>query len=209
MARAKSQDIRNMAIEIFKSHGGMLKTSEAISAGIHPRILYELCESGVVSQIHRGLYALSDLPDINEPDFITVIKKVPDGVICLISAIYFHHLTVQIPRWIDVAVPRAYKAPLFDNPPVHFHWFSDTGFNSGIERHNFNGIEVQIYSPEKSIVDCFRLRKKIGNDVALEALTTYLKQKKINLKQLRKLAKESRVTHIMEPYIEALTYDQS
>lgn len=209
MTREKSQQIRNQAVEIFKNRGGMLRTSEAISAGIHPRILYELCNLGIISQIHRGLYALSNLSDMNEPDFITVMKKVPDGVICLISALYFHHLTVQIPKWIDVAVPRSYTPPRLDNPPVYFHWFSDTVFSSGIEYHNFNGIEVQIYSPEKTIVDCFRLRKKIGADIALEALITYLQQKKINLKQMRKLAKESRVTQIMEPYIEALTYDQS
>lgn len=209
MAKIKSELIRNKAIKIFQSHGGMLRTSEAISAGIHPRILYELCDSGIIFQVHRGLYALATLPDINEPDFITIAKKVPDGVICLISALYFHHLTVQIPKWIDVAVPRIYKTPVLDNPPVHFHWFSDSILNSGIETHDFNGIQVLIYSPEKTIIDCFRLRRKVGTDVALEALTTYLKEKKVNLKQLRKFAKESRVLRLIEPYLEALTYDQS
>ena len=209
MVREKSESIRNKAIKIFEKHGGMLKTSEAISEGIHPRILYELLESGHIMQIQRGLYALINLPDMNDPDFVTIAKKVPVGVICLVSALYYHHLTVQIPKWIDIAVPQKYKVPVLDNPPVRFHWVSDSVFYSGIEIHDFNGIKVQIYSSEKTIVDCFRLRKKIGISVALEGLKMYLQQKKRNLPLLRKLSQESRVTQIIEPYIEAFTYDQS
>lgn len=209
MARGKSENIRNKAIKIFEKRGGMLKTSEAISEGIHPRILYELLETGHIMQIQRGLYALINLPDMNDPDFVTVAKKVPIGVICLVSALYYHHLTVQIPKWIDIAVPQKYKTPALDNPPVRFHWLSDSVFYSGIEKHDFNGIEVRIFSPEKTIVDCFRLRKKIGMDVAIEGLKMYLQQKKINLPLLRKLAQESRIIQVIEPYIEALTHDQS
>ncbi|MEI8301509.1 MAG: type IV toxin-antitoxin system AbiEi family antitoxin domain-containing protein [Chlamydiota bacterium] len=209
MVKIKSESIRAKALNLFKQHGGMLRTSEAIIAGIHPRILYELHKSGLIIQICRGLYVLADLQDIHEPDLITITKKIPNGIICLISALYFHHLTVQIPKWIDVAVPQSYKPPILQNPPVHFHWFSKTVFNTGVETHNFNGIKVHIYSPEKTIVDCFRLRKKISIDIALEALKTYLIRKKPNLKLLRTLAHESRISQIIEPYIEALTHDQS
>ena len=209
MTKKKIEAIRNKAIRIFEKRGGMLRTSEAILAGIHPRILYELFKEGLIMQVQRGLYALVNLPDVTDPDFVTVAKKVPIGVICLVSALYYHHLTVQIPRWIDIAVPQKYKVPLLDNPPVHFHWVSDSVFYSGIQIHDFNGIKVQIYSQEKTIVDCFRLRKKIGMSVALEGLKMYLQQKKTNLPLLRKLAQESRVTQIIEPYIEAFTHDQS
>ncbi|MBX9922489.1 MAG: type IV toxin-antitoxin system AbiEi family antitoxin domain-containing protein [Rhabdochlamydiaceae bacterium] len=209
MAREKSESIRNKAIKIFEKRGGMLKTSEAISEGIHPRILYELLEAGHIMQIQRGLYALINLPDMNDPDFVIVAKKVPVGVICLVSALYYHHLTVQIPKWIDIAVPQKYRVPVLDNPPVRFHWLSDSVFYSGIEMHDFNGIEVRIFSPEKTIVDCFRLRKKIGMDIAIEGLKMYLQQKKINLPLIRKLAQESRIIQVIEPYIAALTHDQS
>ena len=209
MARRKSEHIRNELVAMFIKNSGVLQTSEIVKAGIHPRILYELCKVGLIMQMQRGLYALINLPDMSDPDFIMVAKKVPVGVICLISALYFHHLTIQIPKWIDIAVPQKYTTPTLDNPPVHFHWFSDNVFYSGIETHDFNGIEVQIYSPEKSIVDCFRLRKKISVDIALEALKTYLRQKNTNLSLLKKLAQESRITRLIEPYIEALTHDQS
>lgn len=209
MVKVKAESIRVKAINLFKQHGGILRTSEAIIAGVHPRILYELYKSGLILQISRGLYILADLQDINEPDLITITKKIPNGVICLISALYFHHLTIQIPKWIDVAVPQSYKPPVLQNPPVHFHWFSNAFFNTGIEIHTFNGIKVSIYSAEKTIVDCFRLRKKISTDIALEALKTYLTRKNPNLKLLRTLAQKSRILSILEPYIEALTHDQS
>lgn len=209
MSRKKSEQARSKAIKIFEAHGGVLRTSEAILAGIHPSILYELRDSGLLEQINRGLYALVGLPNIEELDFVTVIKKVPNGVICLLSALYFHGLTVQIPKWVDIAVPRDYKTPRLDHPPVRFHWISDHVFHSSIETHNFSKTAIRIYSPEKTIVDCFRLRRKVGIDIALEALTIYLKEKKVNLRLLKKLAKESRVLRLIEPYLEALTYDQS
>ena len=209
MSRQKSELIRNQAIKIFQSRGGILRTSEALTAGIHPRILYELKSSGILVQIQRGLYALTNLLNIEEPDFLAIAKKVPDGVICLISALYFHNLTIQIPKWIDVAVPQKYRVPTLENPPVHFHWFSEIVFRSAIEIHRYNGIPIRIYSPEKTIIDCFRLRRKIDLTISLEALKIYLKRKTANLKQLRHLAKESRVTRILEPYLEALTHDQS
>jgi hypothetical protein len=243
MTRKKSQTIRNKALDIFRTHGGVLKTSEALNAGIHPRILYELRDTGQIEQLTKGVYALPGLPGIDQPDFVTVSKKVPSGVICLLSALYFHELTVQIPRWVDVAVRQTYHPPVISHPPVHFHWFSDAVFESGVEQYDLrldgegsergggwgcgsasgagdvegagdgsggnNPMRIKIYSPEKSIVDCFRLRQKVGIDVALEALKTYWLRGKADITLLRELAQVSRVLKIMTPYIESVIHDQS
>lgn len=209
MAKNKSKALRDQALKIFKSHGGMLRTSEAIKAGIHPRILYELRDTGKIEKVQKGLYSLINLPDIEDYDLVTISKKIPDGVICLISALYYHRLTVQIPRWVDIAIHQKYSPPFIKHPPVQFHWFSNKVFKSGIEKHNISRVEVQIYSKEKSIVDCFRLRKKVGREIAIEALKTYLQNEKINIDLLYKFAIESRVLNIIKPYIQALTYDQS
>ncbi len=146
MVKKKSQDIRDRALEVFRAHGGVLRTSEAITAGIHPRILYELRDSGQVEQLMKGVYALPGLPGINQPDFVAVAKKVPSGVICLLSALYFHELTVQIPHWVDVAIRQTYHPPVISHPPVHFHWFSDAVFESGVELHEMGAGEFKIYS---------------------------------------------------------------
>ena len=209
MARKKSQDIRNQVLEIFRAHGGIMRTSEVIALGIHSRVLYELRDSGQLDCLMKGVYALSGLPGIDQPDFATIAKKMPSGIICLVSALYFHELTVQIPRWVDVALLQGYHPPTITYPPVQFHWYSDAVFKSGVETHDMGGIKVKIYSPEKSIVDCFRLRRKVGVDVAVEALKNYWKKGKINLNLLRNLAKESRMLRIMTPYIETVIHDQS
>ncbi len=205
----KCQIIRDKAIKIFQHHGGMLRYSEAIAEGIHPRILYELRDLGIIEQIQRGLYALTELPDIEEPDLVIISKIISEGIVCLVSALYFHRLTVQIPRWIDIAVLRSYVPPIVKYPPIQIHWFSDKFYKAGIESHKFNGAKVKIYSREKSIIDCFRLRKKVGIDIAVEALKNYLKQDNLNINLLLDFAKESRVIKVLEPYLQALTYDQS
>ena len=205
----KQQIIRDKVIKIFQNHGGMLRYSEAIAEGIHPRILYELCDLGIIEQIHRGLYALSEMTDIEELDLVTISKIIPEGIVCLVSALYFHRLTVQIPRWIDIAVNRNYIPPKVKYPPTQIHYFSDKFYKAGIESHKFNGSEVKIYSREKSIIDCFRLRKKVGIDVAVEALKNYLKQDNLNINLLLDFAKESRVIKLFEPYLQALMHDQS
>jgi len=177
--------------------------------GIHPRTLYELRDSGQLEQMMKGMYALPNLPGIDQPDFVAIVKKVPTGVICLISALYFHELTVQIPRWVDVAVRQSYHPPKIPHPPVQFHWFSDNVFESGVESLNIGGVTVKIYSQEKSIVDSFRLRRKVGTDVAVEALKAYWKKGQTDMILLENLARESRVLKIMTPYIESIIHDQS
>lgn len=209
MARKKNQHIRNEALRIFRDNGGVLKASEAIKKGIHPRILYQLRDERSIELIAKGLYALPGLPGINQPDFVAIAKKVPGGIICLVSALYFHELTVQIPRWIDVAIRQSYHPPSISYPPIQFHWFSDAYLDTGVEQHDIGGVVINIYSKEKSIVDCFRLRKKVGVDVALEALKIYWKRGNAKMDLLQQLAKSSRVLRIMTPYIEAVMHEQS
>ncbi len=192
---------------MFKDHGGLLRTSEALKAGIHPRILYELRDSGLIEQLAKGLYGIPGLPDVEQPDLATVAKKVPAGVICLLSALYFHGLTVQIPRWVDVAIPPKFSPPSLEYPPVQFHWYSDAVFRAGVEEHGCGTINIKIYSKEKSIVDCFRLRSSVGIDIALEALKTYWLQGNADLKLLNQFAKTSRVLRIMEPYVGTVIHD--
>ena len=195
------------ALEIFQSKGGILKTGEAMKAGIHPRTLYELRDRGVIEKLDRGLYGVAGLPDISDPDLVIVTKKVPNGVICLISALYFHRLTNQIPHCIHVAIPQHVKAPKIDYPPVRFYWFSKKMWESGIEEHALGGIKV--YSREKTIVDCFKHRNKVGVEVAIEALKNYWENGNTNLEKIQQFAKISKVDKIIKPYLETIINEQS
>ncbi|GMR20796.1 MAG: type IV toxin-antitoxin system AbiEi family antitoxin domain-containing protein [Gammaproteobacteria bacterium] len=189
--------------EIFRKHGGQLRMSEAIRYGISRYSLYKMRDNGVVEQVSRGIFRMADLPPISNPDLVTVSLRFPNAVICLISALSYHGITTQIPHAVSVAVSRGVRMPSLDSPPVHAYKFSEDAFTFGIETHQIDGVAVQIYSPEKTLADCFKYRNKLGMDVVLEALKLYKSQKKINLDNLLKYAKICRVEKVIRPYLEA------
>ena len=190
--------------EIFRKHGGQLRMSEAISYGLSRYMLYKMRDDGSIEQISRGIYRLVDLPPISNPDLVTVSLRFPNAVVCLISALSFHGITTQIPHEISVAVPRNARMPSLKSPPVHAYKFSDEAFTAGIDKHQIDGVSVQIYNPEKTLADCFKYRNKLGMDVVLEALKFYRTQKQFNLNTLLKYARVCRVEKVMKPYLEAI-----
>lgn len=199
-----NQDRFKEARSIFRRHGGVLRMSEALYAGIHRRMLYSMLEAGVVEQLSRGLYRLADLPPLGNPDLVSVARKVPNGVICLISALVYHEITTQVPHEVYVALDRGTEPPRLSHPPLRVFWFSRESFTVGIEKHKIDGVLVRIYSPEKTIADCFKYRNKIGLDTAIEALKRYREKKRFKVDDLMKFAQVCRIEKVMRPYLEAL-----
>jgi len=197
------KEMKEKPEEIFRKHGGQLRMSEAIERGITRYMLYSLRDKGVIEQVSRGIYRLVELPPISNPDLVTVNLRFPNAVICLVSALAFHDITSQIPHAVSVAVPRNSRIPSLDYPPIQAHRFSNQSYNSGIEEHLIDGVSIKIYSPEKTLVDCFKFRNKIGMDVALEALKLYKERKKFKPIELLDYAKICRVSMVMRPYLEA------
>jgi len=189
---------------VFKKHGGMLRTSRAIALGVHPRILYGLRDAGRIQQVTRGLYRLAELPELGNPDLAAVASRIPQGVVCLISALSFHGITTQIPHQVDVAVPRGTKQPRLDFPPIRLVRLSEQLYKVGIETHALDGVGVRVYSAAKTVADCFRFRNRIGIDVAVEALKLFHSRKKASMRELLEYARLCRVERVMMPYIEAL-----
>lgn len=177
--------------------------SEAIRYGISRYSLYKMRDDGIIEQISRGIYRLMELPTISNPDLVTVSLRFPNAVICLISALSYHGMTTQIPHAVSIAVPRQARMPSLDSPPIHAYKFSDNAFKAGIEKHQIDGVCVRVYSPEKTLADCFKYRNKLGMDVVLEALKLYKSQKKYSLDKLLKCARICRVEKVMKPYLEA------
>jgi len=193
------------ARHVFTKHGGMLRTSMAIRLGIHPRTLYALRDSGEVEQVSRGLYRLSTAPPLSSPDLVPVAIRSPRAVVCLISALAHHRLTTQIPHFVYLALPSHSQIPKIDGVPLRVFWYSEPSFSAGIEVVTIDGAPVRIYSPEKTIADCFKYRNKIGLDVAIEALRTYRDHaRKPNFQALSKFAEINRVQRIIRPYLEAV-----
>lgn len=192
------------ALALFRQHGGVLRTTEALHLGIHPRTLYAMRDSGVLQQLSRGLYRLAELPPLSNPDLVIVARKLPQAVICLVSALAFHELTTQVPHAVDVALPNRTERPVLDYPPMHIFWFSGPAWHKGIEVHHLDNTPVRIYNPAKSVADSWKFRRKIGLDVALEALKLYRQQQDFNVNQLLEYARICRVENVMRPYLEAL-----
>ncbi len=192
------------AITLFQQHGGILRTAEALRLGIHPRTLYAMRDSGVLEQLSRGLYRLADLPPLSNPDLVTVALKIPQAVICLVSALAFHELTTQIPHAVDIALHNRAQRPRLDYPPLRIFWFSGPAWSEGVETHLVDNVPVRIYGPEKSIADSFKYRRKIGLDVALEALRLYRQHRDFDVNKLLHYARVCRVEKVVRPYLEAL-----
>ena len=192
------------AIKVFRRHGGVLRTSEAIRLGIHPRTLYAMRDAGVLECLSRGLYRIADLPHLSNPDLVAVALKVPKGVICLISALAYHELTTQIPHEVYLALPRGAEPPRLDHPPIRIFWFTGKAFAEGIDTHKVDGVPVRIYGVEKTLTDCFKYRNKIGLDTAVEALKAYVSGRRIDIDKLMVYARTCRVEKVMRPYLEAL-----
>lgn len=200
-AKSSSAEIAQLIIE---KKGGLIRTAEAIRSGIHPRTLYSLRDNGVLEQISRGVYRLSEQAPISNPDLVTVAVRFPRAVICLVSALAFHEITTQVPHVVFIALEKGAESPRIGYPPVSAHRFSSESLSAGIEIHEINNVKVRIYSPEKTIADCFKFRNKIGMDVVLESLKLYRTTKKFNVEALLKYARICGVEKIMKPYLEII-----
>jgi len=196
-------DSKATARAVFEKRGGTLRTGEALAAGIHPRVLYEMRDAGELEQLARGVYRLASLPPLSDPDLATVAKRVPQGVICLISSLAFHELTTQIPHEVHLALTRTAREPVLEYPPIRIYRFSKESFAAGVETHWIDDVSVRIYSAEKSLADCFKFRNKIGLDVALESLRMYRARRRPQLQQVLEFARICRVEKVVRPYLEA------
>ena len=205
MGTPETTSREHAATAIFREHGGMLRTGEALQLGIHPRTLYEMRDSGALERISRGVYRLADLPPLSDPDLVSVATRIPAGVICLISALAFHRLTREIPHYVYLALPRGDRPPRLDHPPLRIFWLSDAVFRAGVETRSLDSVPLRIYSPAKTIADCFKYRNKIGIGVAVEALRMLKERGDLEPDEILHFARICRVVTIMKPYLQALT----
>jgi predicted transcriptional regulator of viral defense system len=204
MALSSSTSTSERALSIFRANGGVLKTQRAMKLGIHSRTLYALRDNGLLERLDRGLYRVADGKPLDNPDFVTVALKVPKGVICLISALAFHLLTSQISHAVYLAIAANDQAPALRYPPLRLFWYSEAAFDDGVITVDMDGIDVRIYSAERTLADCFKYRNKIGIDVCVEALNLYRRRGRMKLERLEHYAKLCRVERVMRPYMEAI-----
>jgi predicted transcriptional regulator of viral defense system len=189
---------------LFKQHRGIMRMSDILAAGVNRRSLYSMVEAGHLERISRGIYRLASLPALETPVLVTVAKRIPKCVVCLVSALAYHRLTTQIPHVVNVAIVKGGERPRIDYPPVNIYWFSGSAFTEGIQEIEIDGHHVRMYSAEKSIADAFKYRHKIGLDVAIEAMKLWRDRPGVSFEQLLTQARVCRVERVMRPYLEAV-----
>lgn len=190
--------------EVFRKNKGILRVSTAIRKGIPKHIIYAMIRNHDLVQEARGLYRLAESEPLGNPDLVHVSLLIPKSVICLISSLYIHGLTTQIPKQVYIALPQGVKERKIDYPPLRVFHLSKRIFLAGIEKHVMDGITVQVYDKEKTVTDCFKYRKQIGPEVALEALKDYMRQTSPDLHRLMNYARINRVEKLIRPYVETL-----
>jgi predicted transcriptional regulator of viral defense system len=191
-------------VELAK-RAGVVRARDLASQGIPRVYLKRLQMKGVLEQVSRGLYTLVGAPVTEHHTLAETAKRVPHGVVCLLSALSFHKLTTQAPFEVWLAIDRSAREPRLDYPPLRIMRMSGEAREAGVEKHDIEGVPARITSAAKTIVDCFKFRNKLGLDVALEALRDYRRDRHRNLDDLWRFAKICRVANVMRPYLEAVS----
>lgn len=136
---------------------------------------------------------------------LVVVARVPQAVVCLLSALRFHEIGTQSPHEVWIAIDRKARKPRLEGLPVRVVRFSGQALKAGVESRKVGDRDVRITSPARTVADCFKYRNKIGLDVALEALREVWRRKRATSDELWRYAQVCRVSNVMRPYLESLT----
>jgi len=192
------------ALKAFKK-SQLLRSRDLESLGIWRASLGELVKRGAISRIRRGLYTLPDAEITENHTLAEIGKRVPNGIICLLSALRFHGLTTQQPYEVWIALDGKAREPHVDQLTLKVIRSSGEALAAGCDEHLIEGVVVKIYRPAKTVVDCFKFRNKIGLDVALEALREAWRGKRCTMDEIMHYARICRMENVMRPYLESLT----
>lgn len=195
---------RHELLRVVADLGGTAHTSELLTTGVHPRVLYAARDEGSLIELSRGVFRLADLP-LSEPDLVTVATRMPRAVFCLVTALHLHGLTQEIPRAVHVALPKGVHPARLHYPPLETYHFSPISYAAGVEAREIDGVAMRLTTPAKSVADAFKFRSRIGTDTALDALKQALTSNAATPAEIDQMARVCRVHNLLRPYLEALT----
>ena len=183
----------------------ILRPRDLDAYGIPRNYLARLHQRGLVDRIGRGLYMLPQADITRHHSLVAASRRVPHGIICLLSALHYHGLTTQAPFAVWLAIDNKAHRPRLQSLPIRLVRFSGPALTEGVEETQIEGVTVKIYNPAKTVADCFKYRHKIGLDVAIEALKDCRRQQKCTVTDLWHYAEICRVTAVIKPYLEVLS----
>lgn len=190
----------------FARQRRVLRAQDVREHGWSPQLLLHLHAAGKLQRIGRGLYGLPDASLSEHQTLIEVCASVPKAVVCLLSALQFHEIGTQLPHEVWIALPEGTQAPALKYPPLRIMRLRGAAYTEGTEIFTIQGVTIRVYSPAKTLTDCFKFRNKIGLDVALEALRDAWISRKVTMGELSQFAKINRVERVMQPYLESVAH---
>ena len=182
----------------------VLRAADVRAQGWSPQLLQSLHQAGKLDRVARGLYSLPDSNVTEHQTLIEVCQRLPKAVLCLLTALQFHNIGTQMPREVWIALPEATQTPVIDTPILRIARLRGDAYSTGIEIVREHGAPIRVYSVAKTVTDCFKFRNKIGLDVALEALISAWRSRKVTMAELNHFAKINRVERVMQPYLEVM-----
>jgi len=185
----------------------MARLAELRAEGITAATASRLERSGAIVRLSRGIYQLPDVPLEEHHSLAEVAKRVPKGVICLVSALAFHGLTDQMPRRIQIAIGRKAWAPRGEGPPLQVVRYADDRLVSDVEAHEVEGVTIQVFSVARTLADVFEPRRLVSREIALQALREAVRRRMATPAELARQAQAAGVWSVMAPYLEALSLD--
>ena len=174
----------------------VVRAKELYRSGIHPQELSRALKRGLLLKIGRGLYACKDFRADFQGQIVLACKRVPNGVICLESAVKYHGILPLDSDSIWMAIDFKAKKPVANGLNMRFVRFSGKALTQGVVNTTIDGMPVRIYSAAKTIADCLKYRKKIGRNFATKILAEGITSKKFSEQRLRHFAKICRVGKI-------------
>ena len=189
----------------FADQQAVIRTGDLERLAVPRNYLGRLVRAGKLERVGRGLYSSSDHPPSENRTLLEVCRKVPQAVVCLSSALRFHELTTENPFEVWIALKPGAWSPRMEYPPIRVVRVSGDALTFGVEEHRVEGIQIKVYSPAKTVADCFKFRSKVGTELAIQALRECFREKKATMDEMWAAAKVCRVANVMRPYMESLS----
>ncbi len=193
-----------MKTMLYVRQHGIARPRELEAVGLPREYLLRLYRQGKLNRSGRGMYTLPETSITERHSYAEVSKRVPEAVLCLLSALAFHEITTQNPASIWIALGKGARTPVLESNALRVVRLSGPSLTEGIESHRVESVSVRVYSIAKTVADCFKFRNKIGLDIAIEALKDCLARKKASVSDIYRYAKICRVSNVIRPYLEAV-----
>lgn len=203
MSTPPSPTHEHTVLVLAKTHP-LLRASDLVERSLPTVMLTRLVAAGKLERVARGVYSLPGRRLSEHRSLAEARLSVPQGVVCLLSALRLHGIGTQAPFEVWIAIPQNAPTPKVEQPALRVVRMSGRALVEGVEIRHIDGVKVPIFSAEKTVADCFKFRNKIGLDVALEALRDGWSRGLLSMDELARHAATDRVGNVMRPYLESI-----